>query len=51
MRTNEIIIEHKEQNETKKTSRAIDCTDRTSAVGELNETYELLLRAAFKRAI
>jgi len=32
MRTNEIMIEHKECKETRKMSRAIDGMDRTSAV-------------------
>ena len=32
MRTNEIIMEHKESKETRKMTRAIDDTDRTSAV-------------------
>ena len=32
MRTNEIIIEHKECKETRKMGRAIDGTDRTCAV-------------------
>ncbi len=50
MRTNEIMIDHKEIKKTKKMSRIIDGTDRTCAVENRMKPTKLL-RVALKRSI
>ncbi|UJG43352.1 MAG: hypothetical protein K9W46_13390 [Candidatus Heimdallarchaeum endolithica] len=50
MRMNEIIMEHKESMETRKMSRTIDGTDKTSAV-ENRMKPTITLKVSLKRSI